>query len=747
MTMIPTHTPAHRMPNAPQMPPGIGGPGAAGGLTGRDVMRIFRKRIWLILLTILITEVLTVIATGVWLLTAPQYFTQALLTVAPPRTSALGGVDILPPKDVMERLLLREVQMVKTETVLDHATQDENFRRTKWFKKYGSGEIIEEMKKKINASPLIGTDLIRISMSMSAKTEQDRREQAEIVNAVAKAYIAYSLKNIREERQGRVEELVKEQDRKLDELKSTRGDMALLQISDISALQQHNNRMGYELQMLIRQAIELGGERASAQTALDNILEMEQQGILVNSGIIQAQVSMDGQLNLLFQTRVNVQTQLDDAKTKFGPGHKRRDMLENQLASIATQIDEREKQVTSLAIQSIMRQTMSSLEDLNAQMTELEENLEAVRMKLANSEETLGELARLEADEKALKERLAKIEPALDRLRVLARGERRTTIAHYATTPRIPSAPKWKYMIPIGLFLGVAIGFGLAFLLELIDTSVKSPADLTKRVELPVLGMVPHTDDIEEEIEHLPLAYVTNPDSIVSEAFRQIRTCLLFSSPLAHRRSVLITSPMPEDGRATVSMNLAGAIAGAGKKVLLVDTNFRQPAVQKFFPQLPSAGLSSALVGKHHWSDLVMELDSNLFMMSAGAVPPNPTELLGSDQMRDILAEMVEQYDQVLLKGTPCLVVSDSVVLSTLVDGVIMVVRAGANTYGVVQRARDMFTMVGARIIGVVLNGVRHTAGGYYRQAYEAYYDYQELESLPGSVDLEEAVEIDKVDV
>ncbi len=753
MTMIPTHDRGgHRMPHPSQMPiggpmpPGVGGPPDAGGLTGRDIMRMLRKRIWLILLTILITEVLVVIATGVWLMTAPQYTVQALLMVSPPRASDLGGTDKLPPKDVMQRLLQREAQMVMTETVLNEATQKENLRRTKWFKQYGSGEIIDQLIKKIKASPLMNTDLIRISMTKSAKTLQDRREQAEIVNAVATAYIEYSLKNVRRDRQERVDELFAEQERKQDILSAIRADMDMLQISDISALQQHNNRLGYELQILTRQAIELEGERATAETNSESIKKMVEDETLEGSGMIQSQVAMDIRLNVLFQSRVSVRTALDDALEKFGPGHKKLATLRNQQASIDAQIKVREAEVTDRAIASLMLQSNTGLEDFTKQASELESDIQAVRLRLTESEQTLGDLAKLEADEKALKERLAIIEPALDKLRVLARGDRRTTLAHPATTPRKPSSPSWKVMIPMGMFLGIAMGLGLAFLLEIIDTSVKSPADITKRIDLPVLGMVPHTDDIEDEIEHLPLAFVTNPDSIVSEAFRQIRTCLLFSGPPARRRSILITSPLPEDGRATVAMNLAGAIAGAGRKVLLIDTNFRQAAVQKFFPQLPEAGLSSALIGKHNWQDLVVELDSNLFMMSAGAAPPNPTEMLGSEKMRAILAEMVEQYDQVLLKGTPCLVVSDSVVLSTLVDGVIMVVRAGANTYGIVQRARDMFNRVGANILGVVLNGVRHTPGGYYRQAYEAFYDYNEIEALPSSVDLEDTVEVDSVD-
>jgi capsular exopolysaccharide synthesis family protein len=127
---------------------------------------------------------------------------------------------------------------------------------------------------------------------------------------------------------------------------------------------------------------------------------------------------------------------------------------------------------------------------------------------------------------------------------------------------------------------------------------------------------------------------------------------------------------------------------------------------------------------------MVCEVEPNLFVMSAGPMPPNPAELLGSEQMRQTLAEMVDEFDQVILDGAPCLLVTDSPVLSTLVDGVVMVVRAGANTYGVVQKSREMLTRVGAHVIGVVLNGVRVTAGGYLRKNYQAFYAYQEQPQL-----------------
>ena len=163
----------------------------------------------------------------------------------------------------------------------------------------------------------------------------------------------------------------------------------------------------------------------------------------------------------------------------------------------------------------------------------------------------------------------------------------------------------------------------------------------------------------------------------------------------------------------------------------MVDANFHQPTIAALFPQCAEKGLSNVLVGQGDWRQLVYNVEPNLAVLGSGPLPPNPAELVGSEQMRDLIAEMVQAYDQVLFDGPPCLVVTDPVPLSTHVDGVVLVVRAGANTFGVVQRVRDMFLRVGAHVLGVVLNGVRVVAGGYLRKNYETFYEYREQAQLP----------------
>ncbi|MCK5114248.1 MAG: CpsD/CapB family tyrosine-protein kinase [Phycisphaerae bacterium] len=259
-----------------------------------------------------------------------------------------------------------------------------------------------------------------------------------------------------------------------------------------------------------------------------------------------------------------------------------------------------------------------------------------------------------------------------------------------------------------------------------MDSSIRAPSDISRRIDLPLLGMVPHIDDVDEEIGDLRTAFLHHPDTIICEAFRQIRTTLMFHGPDAPKRSILIASAMPEDGRTTVALNLASHISSGGGKILVLDANFRQPAIHGLFPECPPGGLSSVLLGEGNWKDYIHPVSPRMYVMPSGPAPQHPTELLGSRKMSELLEELYEEFDQVIIDSAPCLVISDTVSLSTLVDGVVLVVLAGENTHGVVQRTRDMLSRLGVHIYGAVLNGVRVTAGGYLRKNYDTFYEYRD---------------------
>ena len=303
-----------------------------------------------------------------------------------------------------------------------------------------------------------------------------------------------------------------------------------------------------------------------------------------------------------------------------------------------------------------------------------------------------------------------------------------------AVTPRERDWPRWSVTVPTGIALGLLVAVGLALALELLDTSVHTPRDIVRHVAVPVLGTVPDLDDEEVSIEQVETAVLTAPHSMVAEAFRAIRTNLLLTAPAERQRSILITSPRPEDGKTSVAVNLAMALVQAGRRVLLVDANFRRPALWKIFREGGPGGLSNILTGQATLDELRHPtMLGGLDVLLSGPIPPNPAELLGSPEMRRFIEQATDGYDQVIFDGPPTLLVSDALALGREVDGVVLVVRAHGNNRGVAQRARDQLHHVHARIFGAVLNAAQARRGGYFREQYRAFYDYRPDEEGAGA--------------
>jgi len=208
----------------------------------------------------------------------------------------------------------------------------------------------------------------------------------------------------------------------------------------------------------------------------------------------------------------------------------------------------------------------------------------------------------------------------------------------------------------------------------------------------------------------------------MAESYRALRTSLLLSNLGAPPKVVLVTSARPQEGKTTTSINTAIVLAQKGVRVLLVDADLRRPSVHKALGTGPRSGLSNVLTGSASLEQTVIPSPvlPNLFILPAGSPPPNPAELLASSNMRDLLAELREQYDHIVVDTPPTLSVTDAVVLSPRADATILVIRSGQTTKQALRRARDILMQVNAHVAGVLLNAVDLTSPDYYY-----YYEYQ----------------------
>ncbi|PYS04239.1 MAG: hypothetical protein DMG12_10575 [Acidobacteria bacterium] len=323
-----------------------------------------------------------------------------------------------------------------------------------------------------------------------------------------------------------------------------------------------------------------------------------------------------------------------------------------------------------------------------------------------------------------------------------------------ARMPKGPVSPNRQRTILIGLLLSLSGGIGLAWLLERFDDSIRSVDDVNRYTQLPALAVIPAIgannsllngrrrkdnagellalDSGDKPTAKMQRARLMEFDgrSPASEAYRALRTALLLSAAGNPPKTILVTSVRMEEGKTTTATNTAIALAQLGASVLLIDCDMRKPSVHDVFGTSRTLGLSTYLARNVEIDELIQDLPGeNLRMISSGPIPPNPAELLSSDRMKRLLAQLSERYDHIVLDSPPLGSVTDAVILSTMVNGVILVVHGGRNSRQAVQRACHELSAVGARVFGIVLNNVdlrREGHDDYY------YYSYQYSYSADG---------------
>ncbi|HZA06028.1 MAG TPA: polysaccharide biosynthesis tyrosine autokinase [Propionibacteriaceae bacterium] len=292
-----------------------------------------------------------------------------------------------------------------------------------------------------------------------------------------------------------------------------------------------------------------------------------------------------------------------------------------------------------------------------------------------------------------------------------------------ALVPTTPSSPNVPRNLALGAMLGVLLGLGVALLRHLLDTRVRSEQDLRAVTDSPLLGLIGYDDKVPNH----PLILRDDPMSGAAEAIRRLRTNLQFTDIGDRPRSIVITSSVPGEGKSTTSLNLAVALADAGSRVILIDADLRRPSVAASLGLEGQVGLTTVLIGRAEVEDVVQRWEySSLDVLPSGRIPPNPSELLGSRAMEQLLERLTTSYDIVLLDTPPLLPVTDAAVLGMLAGGVLVVAGADRVHRPQLRESIEALTTAGVHIHGLVLNRVARQETGAY-----AYYSGYAPTSTP----------------
>ena len=431
---------------------------------------------------------------------------------------------------------------------------------------------------------------------------------------------------------------------------------------------------------------------------------------------VRAQVSLRWVAKLRTE-ELDLQDQLAQLTSQFGPQYPKVQEVNNRLLQIRASIDREVKNSGSRAeseYQAALQRERMLRGQLEGQKQEANQlNQSAIEYNLLKRE--------ADGNRQLYDGLLQKLKEAGVSAGLKSSNIRQVDVARVPLAPSQPNIPR---NLMIALLMGLAGGVTFAFLLEILDNTVRTPEQVEHIAALPALGIVPlnHRDlnllakgSQQKSLtgkapskSKVGLIAHARPKSGIAESYRALRTSILLSSLGSPPKVILITSALPQEGKTTTSVNTAIVLAQKGGKVLLVDCDMRRPGVHSIIGIANRSGLSTVLTGTEDVSAAVIMSRQlpNLFVIPSGPPPPQPSELLASPAMLALLEQWKLEYDHIILDTPPTLSVTDAVLLSVKADAVVLVIRSGQTTKDALRRARDLLLHVNAKVMGVVVNAV-----------------------------------------
>ncbi|MER5326617.1 polysaccharide biosynthesis tyrosine autokinase [Streptosporangium roseum] len=319
----------------------------------------------------------------------------------------------------------------------------------------------------------------------------------------------------------------------------------------------------------------------------------------------------------------------------------------------------------------------------------------------------------------------------LERPTPRSRATIKVTVVDQADVPKEPISPRPLVNLALAVVIGLSVGVGSLVLRDYLDTTIKTSEVLQNATESSILGIIGY----ERAARRHPLIIRNNGRSSRSEAFRSLRTNLQFIGVDRQPRSLVVTSCLPSEGKSSVSANLAITLAQAGWRVVLVDGDFRRPSIPSYLGIEGGVGLTDVLIGTAELRNVTQLWgEANLHVLPSGRIPPNPSELLGSHGMRQVLAQLTESYDMVIIDAPPMLPVADAATLAAICDGTLLVARYGKTRREHLVRAVGLLSSVNARVVGTVLNFAPAKNSQYYGYGYGYESDAEEKVKTPARV-------------
>lgn len=606
--------------------------------------------------------------------------------------------------------MLTQFELIQSGDVL-YEVIDKLGLQERWSARYGEPisrqKTLEYLRRRIDPTQVRNTSIIELSV-----LSEDKAEAADIANTIAAVYresrdrnrLQLADKGISKLRQ-KLEEQNNVLSNALAAVDSIRKDLKLNLIIE----NRNGLTMGLDaetLRLLEQQNIEYGARYTEKRTRLESLKRLKEQSPdKLNNAILT--VNPDENLARLLERLTSTKQELAAKGKELGPKHPEVQRMEGVLSEISTQIDAR--------VTGIMDGLEADLAALKASNDERQKGLE----KAKEDNRIAAEKGQKYTEALSTYERQEKIRDTIDfkiRQEEIDKDIPRSTavrITDVAEQALKAARPRVTLNIALGVFFGIVLGVGMAFFIEYLDTSVKTIDDVERTLQAPVLAVIPQNVGVLME-EGL--------DSPHAEAYRVLRTNMLFTNKTADARTITVVSGGAGEGKSTTVLNLATIFAQNGHKVLLVDSDLRRPSIHKRLKVANSPGLTNYLLGQAPLEEVVQTTPQDgLHFLPSGKLPSSAMGILNSQQMRDFIRAAREIYDYVFFDSPPLMGVSDATVLASEVDMALLVIQYRKYPQSLAIRSRQMVDKVGGRLLGVVLNNINVSSDASYYY-YSGYY-------------------------
>ena len=658
----------------------------------------------------------------------PRYRAQAVYQASTPFSLDFGDIGGSAAGEESEVFMQTQVFTLRSDRILDLAIQEPAVQSTDWYNRYvreggfDRVEALDDLKDIVGARVLPNTALFSLTVSLPKASDA-----AIIAQAICTVYE----NDYNRDRTGDVTAIRRNLEQTINALRQDQRSLeneleVLLVDNELESNDITESSFYRRLAILQAELVPLRAEiAANRQRLAEYQLILNQEGTPVYPEPIRAEAKMSPVAQRLEAEIETRRATLEGLRQTTGPNAQSVTSAQAQLRAF----EHRYEEVINLKMQESLQNLVQSFEQAIAAAESTQLNLlqeqETARTKMTEIAQNLKQYTTIESNLELVVDRISNARQRLDEIAIIGGVGSRVRLVQRATPPDITSFPKIVPVVAGVMFLFIGAVAGFIVVKELREQRVRTPRDIALISRTRVLGILPELSLDPAEPDTVETAVTDEPFGAVAESARQIRTAIYKACDLRGHKSILFTSGMPGSGTTTVISNVAAAASSVESRVLVIDANLRRPAMHNVFRLEAGPGLAEVIRGDASLADAVQRTERGFEVLSAGAQRGHEYEKFNTSVMQKILDEASSEYDLVLIDTPPAVVAADALSLAARTDASVLVCRAYSEKRGLIQRLRNQLADAKGDFLGVVVNGVRASAGGYMKANFKASMSYQ----------------------